>query len=111
VLIAGFLAGAKLYRNAEKDPVNIPLFANKFYFDEIYAVIVKFAQDRLAWIVNALEKMLVDSSTTRLPAAIVSGLGGLFRRLQSGNLQSYTFVFGAGVIIAVYLAVFFSSKH
>jgi NADH-quinone oxidoreductase subunit L len=111
VLIIGFLAGAKLYRNAEKDPVNIPLFANKFYFDEIYAVIVKFAQDRLAWIVNALEKMFVDSSTTRLPAAIASGLGGFFRRLQSGNLQSYTFVFGAGVIIAVYLAVFLSSKH
>jgi len=111
VLIAGFLAGAKLYRNAEKDPVRIPLFAGKFYFDEIYAVIVKYGQDRLAWIVNALEKMLVDSPTTRLPAAIVSGLGGFFRRLQSGNLQSYTFVFGAGVIIAVYLAVFLASKR
>lgn len=111
VLIIGLFTGFKLYRNAEKDPVNIPLLANKFYFDEIYAVIVKFAQDRVAWIVNAFEKMLVDSSTTRLPAMIASSLGGLFRRMQNGNLQSYTFVFGAGVIIAVYLAVFFSSKH
>ncbi len=110
VLIAGFLAGARLYRNAEKDPVNIPLFANKFYFDEIYALIVKFGQDRLAWIVNAMEKIFVDSPTTRLPVAVVSGLGGLFRRLQNGSLQSYTFVFGAGVIVAVYLAVFLNSK-
>ncbi len=110
VLITGLFAGFKLYRNAEKDPVNIPLFANKFYFDKIYAFIVKFAQDRVAWIVSALEKMFVDSSTTRLPAAIASSLGGLFRRMQNGNLQSYTFVFGAGVIIAIYLAVFFSSK-
>ncbi|MCE9519837.1 MAG: NADH-quinone oxidoreductase subunit L [Verrucomicrobia bacterium] len=110
VLIAGLLGGVKLYRNAEKDPLNIPFLANKFYFDEIYAFIVKFAQDRVAWIVNAFEKMFVDSSTTRLPTAIASSLGGLFRRMQNGNLQSYTFVFGAGVIIAVYLAVFFSSK-
>jgi NADH-quinone oxidoreductase subunit L len=110
VLIAGFLGATKLYRNAEKDPVNLPLFANKFYIDEIYAVIVKYAQDRLAWIVNALEKLLVDSTTTRLPVALASGLGGLFRRLQNGNLQSYAFLFGAGVVAAIYLAVFLASK-
>jgi NADH-quinone oxidoreductase subunit L len=110
VLIAGFLAGSGLYRGRDTDPLKIPLFANKFYFDEIYAVIVKVAQDRLAWIVNAIEKIFVDSTTTNLPAALSSSLGRIFRRVQNGNLQSYAWVFGAGVIIAIYLTVFASSK-
>ncbi|MEY4485218.1 MAG: hypothetical protein RL693_2670, partial [Verrucomicrobiota bacterium] len=54
VLLAGFLLGSRLYKNAEKDPLNIPLFANKFYIDEFYAGLVKYGQDRVAWIVNAL---------------------------------------------------------
>ena len=106
VLIAGFLTGSKLYRGRDTDPVKIPLFANKFYFDEIYAVIVKFAQDRLAWIVNALEKIFVDTTTTGLPAGLAGLFGRVFRRVQNGSLQSYAWVFGAGVIIAIYVAVF-----
>ena len=106
VLIAGFLTGSKLYRGRDADPLKIPLFVNKFYFDEIYAVIVKFAQDRLAWIVNAFEKIFVDSTTTGAPVGIASMFGRIFRRVQNGNLQSYAWVFGAGVIIVIWLAVF-----
>ena len=106
VLIAGFLTGSKLYRGRDTDPLKISLFANKFYFDEIYAVIVKFAQDRLAWIVNALEKIFVDTTTTGLPAGLAGLFGRVFRRVQNGSLQSYAWVFGAGVIIAIYVAVF-----
>ena len=109
-VIIGFLAGTKLYRGKDTDPVSIPLFANKFYIDEIYAVIVKYAQDRFAWIVNALEKVFVDGLLVRLPAALTSGLGGVFRRLQGGELQGYTFLLGLGIVIAVYLAVFLGAK-
>jgi NADH-quinone oxidoreductase subunit L len=109
-VIIGFLAGTKLYRGKDTDPVSIPLFANKFYIDEIYAVIVKYAQDRFAWIVNALEKVFVDGLLVRLPAALTSGLGGVFRRLQGGELQGYTFLLGLGIVIAIYLAVFLGAK-
>jgi len=111
VLIVGVLLGLRLYGNAAKDPVNIPLFANKFYFDEFYAGLVKYAQDRVAWIINALEKIFVEGLTIRLPAALANGVGGWFRRLQGGSLQAYTFLFGLGVILAVYVAVFASAKH
>ena len=109
-VIIGFLAGTKLYRGKDTDPVSILLFANKFYIDEIYAVIVKYAQDRFAWIVNALEKVFVDGLLVRLPTALTAGLGVTFRRLQGGELQGYTFLLGLGIVIAVYLAVFLGAK-
>ncbi|WP_256199829.1 hypothetical protein [Verrucomicrobium spinosum] len=109
-VIVGFLAATRLYKNADKDPVNIPLFANKFYIDEFYAGLVKYGQDRFAWLVTALERIFVDGLTVRLPAALASGLGGWMRGLQSGSLQAYTFVLGLGIVVVVYLAVFFSTK-
>lgn len=111
VLIAGFLTASKMYRGKESDPIRIPLFANKFYFDEFYAGLVKVAQDRVAWLVNGLEKIFVEGLTIRVPAALSSALGKWMRRLQSGSLQGYTFVLGLGIIIAVYLAVFLNTKH
>ncbi len=110
VLIAGYLLGVKTYRHKDTDPVSIKLFANKFYFDEFYAGLVKYAQDRFSWIVNGLEKIFVDGLTVRVPAALAGLAGNWMRRLQTGNLQAYTFILGLGIIIAVYVAVFASSK-
>ena len=111
VLIVGYLAASKLYTGKDKDPLNIPLFANKFYFDEMYAGLVKFAQDGVAWIVNGLEKIFIGGLTIRIPAALSAGLGNVLRRLQTGSLQGYTFVLGLGIVVAVYLAVFLTTKH
>jgi hypothetical protein len=40
-LAIGIGGAVYLYRGKDSDPVRIKLFANKFYFDEIYAVIVR----------------------------------------------------------------------
>lgn len=105
-LLVGAGAAIYLYRGKNKDPLNIKLFANKFYFDEIYAVIVRVFQDRLAWIVTALERVFVDGIVARLPAALLARLGSATRLLQGGHLQGYTFLLGGGVIAVVYLVVF-----
>ena len=110
VFIIGVGAGWKVYSGKDKDPLNFPLLANKFYFDEFYTGLVKYAQDRVAWVVTAVERIFVDGLTTRLPAALVNGFGGYFRKLQSGSLQTYTFLLGLGIVVAIYLAVFFSAK-
>ena len=109
-LLVGLLTGMRLYRGKDRDPVSIPLFANKFYFDEFYAGLVQYAQDRFAWIVNGLEKIFVDGLIVRAPAALAALAGSWMRRLQSGSLQGYTFILGLGIILVVYLAVFLSSK-
>ncbi len=105
-LILGAGAAIYLYRGKDKDPVSIKLFANKFYFDEIYTVIVRVCQDGLAWIVTALERVFVDGIVARLPAAVIARLGAATRMLQGGHLQGYTFLLGGGVIAVVYLVVF-----
>lgn len=105
-LLLGAGGAFYLYRRKEKDPVNIKLFANKFYFDEIYAVIVRVCQDRVAWIVTFLERVFVDGIVARLPAGIVARLGAATRMLQGGHLQGYTFLLGGGVIAVIYLVVF-----
>ena len=105
-LVLGAGAAIYLYRGKDKDPISIKLFANKFYFDEIYAVIVRVCQDRVAWIVTALERVFVDGIVARLPAAIIARLGAATRMLQGGHLQGYTFLLGGGVIAVVYLLVF-----
>ena len=105
-LLLGAGGAIYLYRGKDKDPVNIKLFANKFYFDEIYAVIVRICQDRLAWIVTFMERVFVDGIVARLPAAIVARLGAATRMLQGGHLQGYTFLLGGGVIAVIYLVVF-----
>lgn len=110
----GIFLGITLYLGKSKDPVRIPLFAKKFYFDEIYAWIVSYVQDTLAWILSAIDKGIIDGLTTRLPAGIARGLGSWSRRLQGGSIQGYTFLFGLGVVILVYLTVFITQavqKH
>lgn len=105
-LILGAGLAFYLYRGKDKDPLRIKLFANKFYFDEIYAVIVRVFQDRVAWIVTALERVFVDGLVARLPAALIARLGAATRMLQGGHMQGYTFLLGGGVIAVVYLVVF-----
>ena len=105
-LVAGVALAFKLYKGRDTDPLSIRLFANKFYFDEIYAWLVKVLQDRLAWLVNGLERVFVDGLIARLPAAIACKIGSVARSLQSGQLQGYNFLLGLGLLLVVYLAVF-----
>ncbi len=105
-LVIGVVSGFVLYRGKDKDPLNIKLFANKFYFDEIYAVLVKVLQDGVAWVVNGIERIFVDGLVARLPAFIATRLGSAARVLTGGHLQAYTFMLGAGVLMVIYLVVF-----
>ena len=105
-LAAGAVGAWVLYQGRDKDPLNIRLFARKFYFDEVYAVLVKVLQDGVAWITTGLERVLVDGVVARLPAALAAKVGEKARMLQAGNLQGYTFLLGAGVLLAIYIVVF-----
>ncbi|MCB1224553.1 MAG: NADH-quinone oxidoreductase subunit L [Verrucomicrobiales bacterium] len=105
-LIVGVGLGWVLYKGKDKDPLKISLFANKFYIDEIYAVLVKVFQDGLAWVVTGLERLVADGIVARLPTMLATWVGARARALQGGHLQSYTLLLGAGLLLAIYLIVF-----
>lgn len=104
-LILGVGLATVLYRGKDSDPLKIKLFANKFYFDELYQKIVSIFQDALAGVVNVFDKLFIDGIAVRGSALTASGVGQLFRRLQVGNIQGYAFLFGLGVLLVVFLAV------
>ena len=107
-LVIGVLAGFFLYAGKEKDPVSIPLFRNRFYLDTIYEKgIVKYFQDALAAIVHFIDEILINSILVGGLTRLVESIGNLFRKTQNGNLQTYAFTFGLGVLLLIYFTVFY----
>lgn len=85
--------------------VNIKLFANKFYFDELYAKIIKLCQDSVASIMRVLDGLLIDGLGVGGTRGFANMTGNALRRIQSGNLQGYAYLFGVGVLVIVFLAL------
>ena len=100
----GTFAAFTLYTGKDNEPLSLPLFRNKFYFDEIYGAIVAGTQDVLAYIANAIDSLI--SGIVRLAGMAAWSVGFLFRLLQFGNVQGYSFVFGLGVVGLIWFVVF-----
>jgi NADH-quinone oxidoreductase subunit L len=103
--LVGSAGGFFLYKGQSKDPILIPLFKNKFYFDELYAALIAGTQDLLAAISRFLDQWLIDGVLVRGLSGAAWAVGFTFRFLQMGNLQGYAFIFGLGVITMIYLLV------
>jgi NADH-quinone oxidoreductase subunit L len=98
--------GWVVYSGKEKDPILIPPFRDRFYFDELYAALISGTQELLAKTGAFLDKWLIDGVLVRLSSGAVWGCGFVLRFLQFGNLQGYAFLFGVGVIALLYYMVF-----
>jgi NADH-quinone oxidoreductase subunit L len=104
----GVIAGFVLYAGKDKDPVSIPLLRERFYIDRFYDnFVVRYFQNGFAAIVHFFDEFLVNGVLVGGLSRSAEGFGNLFRRVQSGNLQGYAFVFGLGVILVIYFTVFF----
>jgi NADH-quinone oxidoreductase subunit L len=101
---AGTFGGWVVYKDKEREPLNLPLFRNKFYFDEIYSALVSGTQDVIAYIANFVDAIISGFVRILGMATWVVGFG--IRYLQFGNLQGYAFVFGLGVVALIYFLVF-----
>ena len=89
----------------ERDPVRIGLFARKFFIDELYAKLVGWGQDAVAKVAHYADILLLDGLGVRGLSGLAAVMGGGLRRLQGGNLQSYGFLFGVGVIVLLFIAL------
>ena len=107
-VIAGFFAARTLYRNATSDPLPAKLggFAtamkNRFYFDEIYEATFIRAHDFIAAVMDWIDRWLVDWACIGLVRGGTDFTGRALRLMQTGNLQTYAFLFVLGVAVVLY---------
>ncbi|MBK1833344.1 NADH-quinone oxidoreductase subunit L [Roseibacillus ishigakijimensis] len=112
--VAAFLLGAAaafvFYFNKKSDPLaNNPvskLFANRFYVDEGYGYVVKYAINVKAAVIEFLDEFLINGLLVGGLVRCSAVLGQLFNRAQSGSLQTYSLLMGVGVVLVIFLTVF-----
>ncbi|MEI6084085.1 MAG: NADH-quinone oxidoreductase subunit L [Verrucomicrobiota bacterium] len=110
---AGFLLSAKIYLKA--NPSDAPVKAalgrawtwveNKYYFDELYAWIIKYVQGTIATLCELFDRWVLQKFGIGGLAGTTSVAGKTLRLLQTGNIQSYAFMFGLGVTVIIYYVV------
>jgi NADH-quinone oxidoreductase subunit L len=110
-VVIGFLAARALYRNATSDPLPAKLggFAtamkNRFYFDEIYEATFIRAHDFIAAVMDWIDRWLVDWACIGLVRGGTDFTGRALRLMQTGNLQTYAFLFVLGVAVVLWFAL------
>jgi NADH-quinone oxidoreductase subunit L len=110
-VIVGFFAARTLYRNTTNDPLPAKLggFAtamkNRFYFDEIYEATFIRAHDFIAAVMDWIDRWLVDWACIGLVRGGTDFTGRALRLVQTGNLQTYAFLFVLGVAVVLWFAL------
>jgi NADH-quinone oxidoreductase subunit L len=108
---AGFIAARMLYRNAETDPLPAKLgwfsrtMANRFYFDEIYEATFIRAHDFIAAVMDWIDRWLVEWAGIGLVRGGTDFSGRALRLMQTGNLQTYAFLFALGVAAVLWFVL------
>lgn len=110
-LLVGLAAAGALYANAETDPLPAKLGAlaswmrNKFYFDELYEATVIRAHEALAALMDWVDRWIVEGFCIGLVRGGTDLAGRALRLVQSGNLQTYAFVFALGVVVVLWFVL------
>jgi NADH-quinone oxidoreductase subunit L len=107
----GLLAAWRLYANAKTDPLPEKLgplsraMANRFYFDEIYEATVIRIHDAIAAIADWIDRWIVEGFCIGLVRGGTDLTGRALRLVQTGNLQTYAFLFVLGVAVVLWLVL------
>ena len=106
----GFLGAQALYANAATDPLPGKLgglsraMQNRFYFDEFYqATFIRF-HDFLAAFAAWIDRWIIGGAV-RFTHGCTELSGRALRLVQTGNLQTYAFLFALGVALVLFLAL------
>ena len=107
----GLFAAWKLYVNAKVDPLPQKLgwlsraMANRFYFDEIYEGTVIRAHELIATIADWIDRWIVEGFCIGLVRGGTDLTGRALRLVQTGNLQTYAFLFVLGVAVVLWFVL------
>ncbi|MGV3755270.1 MAG: NADH-quinone oxidoreductase subunit L [Verrucomicrobiota bacterium] len=107
----GGLAAFLLYNNATSDKFTAKfktlskLMSNRFYFDELYEKLIKVSQEALASFADAVDRWIIAGLLVRGVHGGTELTGRVLRLVQSGNLQTYAFLFALGAAIVMFLTL------
>jgi NADH-quinone oxidoreductase subunit L len=110
VLLGSSLAWT-LYGKAASDPLPgilggwARLLKGRFYFDEIYSGVIIPLHDCAAAVTDWADRWLVNGLGIRGLHGSVELVGRALRLVQSGNLQTYTFLFAAGLAVVAWFTL------
>ncbi|MEM9281115.1 MAG: NADH-quinone oxidoreductase subunit L [Verrucomicrobiota bacterium] len=105
-LITGVTAAILIYKGRDSDPIQIKVFANRFYIDEFYERLVRFFQDGLGKVLDWTDRKIIDPLVARFPAMTAMTTGSILRVFQMGNVQSYAFMFALALIALILFLIF-----
>jgi len=110
-VLFGIFAAHTLYRDAASDPLPAKLgglataMKNRFYFDELYEATVIRAHDFIAAVMDWIDRWLVEGFCIGLVRGGTDLTGRALRLVQTGNLQTYAFLFVLGVAVVMYFVL------
>jgi NADH-quinone oxidoreductase subunit L len=101
----GLFAAYKLYFGAVRDPLPGKLgvvaqwLSNRFYLDELYEATFIRLHDMLAGVADWVDRWLIAGLGVRGVHGTTEIVGRILREVQTGNLQTYAFLFAIGVAL------------
>ncbi|MBX3731310.1 MAG: NADH-quinone oxidoreductase subunit L [Verrucomicrobiae bacterium] len=111
MIVFGLSIAFVAYQGAAADPMPARLprlsraLRNRLYFDEVYSATALALHDGIAALTNGVDRWVVQGFLVRGLSGAVDLFGRALRLVQTGNLQTYLFLFVAGVALVVLLAI------
>jgi NADH-quinone oxidoreductase subunit L len=107
----GLFFAYSLYKNAASDPLPAKLgglataMRDKFYFDELYEATVIRLHDFIAAVMDWIDRWIIQGACLGLIRGGTDLTGRMLRNVQTGNLQTYAFLFVFGVAVVLYFVL------
>jgi NADH-quinone oxidoreductase subunit L len=110
-LAFGFSLAYSLYASAQTDPIQqrFPrisrLLRKQFYFNELYAFLISSTHETLSRLANWIDEWIIAGLGVRGIHGTIEVFGRALRLVQTGNLQTYAFLFALGVAVVLFIAL------
>jgi NADH-quinone oxidoreductase subunit L len=109
--LVGISLAATFYWGATKDPLAVHLgwlaraMRNRFYFDELYSWLISITHEALSKLADWIDRWIIAGLGVRGIHGSTEIFGRALRMVQTGNLQTYAFVFALGVALVLFFVV------
>ncbi len=110
-VVVGWTAAFVLYSGTSEDRLPLAFgwvaraMRNRFYFDEVYEKLIAVSQEALAKFADGIDRWIISGLVVRGAHGSVELFGRGLRLVQSGNLQTYAFLFVMGAAVVLYFVL------